>query len=55
MLLEANEVTKRFGTIDAVDGLFFGVQRGRQSVPRTLAVDPNVCLVTPYESISYLK
>ncbi len=28
MLLEANEITKRFGTVPAVDGLSFGVQRG---------------------------
>ncbi len=28
MLLETNDVTKRFGTVSAVDGLSFGVQRG---------------------------
>ncbi len=28
ILLEANEITKRFGAVTAVDGLSFGVQRG---------------------------
>ena len=28
MLLETNDVTKRFATVSAVDGLSFGVERG---------------------------